>query len=66
MSMKSELAEHYRVLGTVMGNELDALDRDVSDFDDYIRRNADRISPMLPGGMPRSDPPPAHHADHEA
>lgn len=44
----------------------DEIGRMFDDLKEYVLRNPDRISPMLPGGMPRSDPPPTERTEHEA
>lgn len=54
MSIRSELSAVF----STIGNALDQGGREIADLKVYVMKNADRISPMLPGGTPRSDPPP--------
>jgi hypothetical protein len=61
MSIRSELIASFDLIG----RELDAICREVDDLKEYVVKNADRISPMLPG-KPRSNYPPAAERDEES
>jgi hypothetical protein len=60
MNMGSNTQEEFLAVAEEIG-------RTLSDLKEYVVRHSDRISPMLPGGTPKSSyPPPADEDEQQA